>query len=1260
MKHLVFQYNDKKSTKNALKEVQKSSFKAQLLQVFTSLHSKKKISLLIQDLEKKFPNAIIIGTTTAGEIAHAKMLENSTVLSLSLFQKTKIKASYIKHIDYNAGIQLASKICSKQTKSAIILSEGLKGKEYENFLQGFNANNADIIVAGGLAGDNFKLNKTFVFLNGKVYTKGSVAVSFSSKSLYVNNSYNLNWTPIGKEFTITKANGTRVEEINNQKSVDFFATYLGEDIFRNNAKSLPDFQLLCKDETTLISRTPMAIDGDALIFAAPLKEGQKVQFGFSNAASVISASKNIGKNLKQNPAEAIFIYSCIARKSLLGKVLENEFLHFESVASTAGFFTYGEYYSTSKNNALLNCTTTLLVMSESKKSQKKSQKNIQSSHVNLEDTTFNALTHFIEQTSNELNANREILNQYKAAVDASLIVSKTDKNGFITYVNDNFCRTSQYTREELIGHNHNIIRDKNVSSSLFKKLWTTIENGKIWHGQFSNRAKDGSLYYVQATIMPAYKSNKFDGYIAIRQDVTKQILANNKMKEKEKFIKAIFDNQDNIVILASKSKGILSVNKTFFEYFNFLNLDDFTSKHKCSCELFLEEDGYIHPKTHPDWLDIIVENPTIDYKVKMKVKDNSVRIFNIKINKVNDQYILNLSDITNLENALKKAHSSEQAKTMFLANMSHEIRTPLNGILGFTEILKNQDLEKSTKKYIDIIDKSGKSLLNIVNDILDYSKIESGQLALFVTNSNLFSEMESVISTFASAAKTKEIDFITHIDTKIPKMLRCDVQRIRQVMSNLLSNAIKFTPQCGLVHVEISLESLNDIEAKIRFSVQDSGIGISENKIDSVFQAFSQADNSISRKFGGTGLGLSISSTYIEMMHSQLQVKSKEGEGSEFYFTLDLEIVNKEKSIQESHYTKKISIMKKKNLNNCDMTGMVKIYLDGWSYDYDVIETIEELQEDTEVLIVSTNYLDKDKVMILLEENPELNLICLETGQEPCSCYHHKFHPIEQPMVGSSLFDILNVISNDQSESFSCDLKQDNLYNGNVLVAEDNETNQMLISIMLDERGLEYKIVENGQLAIEEAEKNNYDIIFMDINMPILDGLSAIKILRENNYTKPIVSLSANVIESDIKKYQEAGVNDTLHKPIVVKELDTILHKYLIEEKDLKEQSFDVLDLKSLSRSLSLLNEVTIIKLLKSFQTFAQESIENISKGNLDTKLLHSIKGTSGNLRFDHLYNLSMEYEMTFPQWNEDEKIHNSQELIVHLQNLIDQIDQLD
>ena len=1273
MKHISFLYDNTKELKKAVELTKKKSYKSQLIQLFTSQTDRKKISKILQKLKKLFPEATIIGTTTAGEISHAKIYDNSTVISLSLFKKTTLKTHYVKKTTKKSGLEISEAICSKNTKAAIVLSEGLNGKDYEGFIKGIKEKNPKLIIAGGLAGDNFQLKNTFVILGENIYDSGAVSVSFSGKELFANNEYNLNWTPIGKEFTISEVEGNIVSKIDGEDAVTLFKRYLGEEIFENDAAALPDIQFLFKEGETTVARTPLAVDGEKIIFAGPIQKGQVGQFGFSNASAVISGSKNIGKSIVTNPAEAIFIYSCIARKTLLGKVLEHEFAAFEDVAPTTGFFTYGEFYSTSANNALLNCTTTILILSESKKRAKKSKKTETIKENELDRLTFNALSHFVEQTAKELSANIKLLNQYKDVVDKSSLVSKTDADGFITYVNDNFCKVSGYTKEELIGRNHNVVRDPSVSSFIFKKLWDTVHNGKVWKGTFSNRAKNGSIYYVEATIMPIFdKKHQIKEYIAIRRDVTKQIKAKKRLQEKEKLIKAILDNQESIVIHASKINGMQAVNRKLFDFFDYNNFEEFKDKNKCICDLFLVEKGYVNPKNMPNWLDDISLDDKNSYKVKMLIKDGTVHTFNLAIKKIDSDYIINLYDITELENAINKAHSSEQAKSMFLSNMSHEIRTPLNGILGFTDILAKKKLDKDSKRYIDIIHKSGQTLLNVVNDILDFSKIESGELSLYESPSNLFEEMEAAVATFSSLSKKNSIEYYTYIDPNIPKLLECDIQRIKQVLNNLVSNAMKFTREGGAVNVRIVLDQLKGDEASISFSVKDSGIGIAKEKLPTIFKAFSQADNTISREFGGTGLGLAISNRYINMMGSEISVKSEEGEGSEFYFTIDLPVVDHTKALTKSRISGstglKIKILYSQDKNFCTINDNISTYLSKWQCNYSEIYSLDDVDSETDILIICAKLFDKDRCEALLNKYKKLQLLYIEGIEDNFNCSNPQFHLIEKPLTGSAIFDKLISFSEITN---SCEIEdkehhqaQESIFHGNILVAEDNETNQMLISIMLEERGLTYTIVDNGQLALDEIEKNDtYDIIFMDINMPILDGIKTTKELRKRGYTKPIVSLSANVIESDIKSFYEAGMNETLNKPLVPQELDSVLKNFLSPKKSSRKTiafNPDIIDIEKIAKNTGISNEKVILKLLISFATSTKRVIESLSSEPLSADILHNIKGMSGNLRFSNLYDLTQKFEEEIDTWSQSEHQENKKIVLDHLTSLVKQIEALE
>jgi signal transduction histidine kinase/DNA-binding NarL/FixJ family response regulator len=660
-------------------------------------------------------------------------------------------------------------------------------------------------------------------------------------------------------------------------------------------------------------------------------------------------------------------------------------------------------------------------------------------------------------------------------------------------------------------------------------------------------------------------------------------------------------------------------------------------------------------------LDDIANDEDDEYKVKMRSKDASVHIFTIKIKRIQNEYIINLNDITKLEKALLQAYSSEKAKTIFLANMSHEIRTPLNGILGFTDLLSKRALDSDAKRYVEIIHKSGETLLNVVNDILDFSKIESGELTLYETQSNLFEEMEAAVSTFASISKKKKINYYVYIDTNIPKSLQCDVQRLKQVMSNLISNAIKFTPEGGEVFVRVFLESLRDQKAKIHFSVKDSGIGIAKEKIQSVFQAFSQADNSISREFGGTGLGLAISNQYIQMMGSSIELKSEIGKGSEFYFDLELDVVDASSSYSNFDINNtKIAIMNSYDGVACGINEIVYRYLNAWECQYNEINELDEIDESVDILVVCAKFFDQQQCRMLLERYPALELVYIEGLESGLRCEHERFHLIEQPMTGSALFDtLISLMDRELFENMQLSDSQGGdlvTYDGDLLVAEDNETNQMLISILLQERSIRYKIVNNGVELLDEVEKNDiYDLIFMDINMPLLDGIDATKALRKKGYTKPIVSLSANVIESDTKSFKEAGMDDTLNKPIIPKELDAILSKFLQKEK----YDFDCVVIEDIAKSLSIADTKMVKQLLGSLAKTFKKSLDEIKEGGLNKELLHKLKGAAGNMRFEKFYKFILDLEGRFEDLNEKEREDAKSGIEAHLENALLSIENL-
>ena len=510
-----------------------------------------------------------------------------------------------------------------------------------------------------------------------------------------------------------------------------------------------------------------------------------------------------------------------------------------------------------------------------------------------------------------------------------------------------------------------------------------------------------------------------------------------------------------------------------------------------------------------------------------------------------------------LEEITKKAKKSEEealianeTKSKFLANMSHEIRTPLNAIIGFSDILSSSNMEANDKEKAEIISKSAKALLNIINDILDISKIESGKYEVSKTNFDLKDLLEQIVQLYAVNTKEKNIRFLYTLDESIPNFVFSDETKLKQVLSNIISNAIKFTPNNGKVSFDVKLLTLNENTASVRFSVKDEGIGISTENQKSIFEPFSQADGTISRKYGGTGLGLAISLNIIKMLGSEIKLISKENEGSLFYFDLDLvvqDVSNFDSSKLKYDFAICNIIEDTENIKN-HLASVVKYFGRIHQGDED-IESCEKIDlifcfGDPQFYEKLSRRKERFKCPVVYVGN--MDKINNNNIMKPLMDYF-----LDVPIYGSKIFNIIaesKLIEKDVQKTENKIETKEN-FSGQILVAEDNPNNQLLIKIVLQKLGLDVTIVENGQLAVEKYQNEKYDLIFLDINMPVMDGLTALKLIREYEkeiqiYT-PIVALTANTINGDREKYIDEGMDNYLSKPLERNQLISILNLYL-------------------------------------------------------------------------------------------------------------------
>ena len=488
----------------------------------------------------------------------------------------------------------------------------------------------------------------------------------------------------------------------------------------------------------------------------------------------------------------------------------------------------------------------------------------------------------------------------------------------------------------------------------------------------------------------------------------------------------------------------------------------------------------------------------------------------------------------------------------FLANMTHELRTPLTGILGFVSLLKESKLEDEQYHFVETIEKSSNNLLTLVNNILDYSKTEAGKIELDNHPFDMIETIEESVEGYITKVADKYIELGLYIDPSLPKNLLGDSVKISQVILNLLSNAIKFTPEHGLVNISIVKSSESEDEIEVNFSVKDSGIGISQDKIEKIFEAFSQAEVSTTREFGGTGLGLSISSSFVEMMGGKLEIKSEEHDGTTFFFSLRLK---KEKSliVREGYNLNQKSVAyviprEDKTYQIIDKNLEHYIHSTNANYQTYYQDEVFRLKTLPEILFINHRY--------SLEEGLLDRFLALKTKIILITCADiEKMTTLYEKSVSNFIFKPINYSKTINALTFKEEEKIEKVdISCEVLVAEDNTINQKLIHRLLLNMKLNVTLANNGLEAFELYKKNRYNIVLMDIQMPIMSGIDATKKILMYEKEKalphtPIIAVTANNSRENIKEYLEIGMDGYLAKPINVKKLESVMQEYTQSDK---------------------------------------------------------------------------------------------------------------
>jgi two-component system sensor histidine kinase/response regulator len=653
-----------------------------------------------------------------------------------------------------------------------------------------------------------------------------------------------------------------------------------------------------------------------------------------------------------------------------------------------------------------------------------------------------------------------------------------------------------------------------------------------------------------------------------------RLQAENILREREEFTRAIFDAaQVGIIVVDAETHVIEDLNQAAAEMIG--ETQDTIRGNKC--HKFIQSEHGQCPITDHGLPMAHSERELITVTGKRVPILKTVIITNLHGRQHLVESFIDISERLRMETelrlAMNNAQTASQTKSEFLANMSHEIRTPLNGVIGMSHLLLDTTLDNRQQRYLKTIVSSAEVLLDVINDILDFSKIEAGRLDLEEESFNLRDSIEDLAETFSHRAMAKGVELITFISPDVPRYVIGDSIRIRQVLTNLIGNAIKFTDK-GEIVARCTVESNSNNRVVLKLSVRDSGIGIPPERRDRLFKSFSQVDASTTRKYGGTGLGLVISKRIIDMMGGTIDVDSEMGTGSTFWFTLPLEI-SQNVPEEEIHRKSKVDILKGKSILVVDdhevNRQILNDQLTHWGINIETAEgsgpALKKLRiryaegKKFDLAIIDyqmpiMNGIDLAKAIKKDTTLQDLKLILFSSMDVPTDDKEFKSvnfsATITKPIRQSILLDsLMSTLYNQKIDTdSSCDESNINcIHNEKILLAEDNEVNQMVVSEILNRSGYSVQITNNGKEAFDAISERKYDLILMDCQMPILDGFECTKYIRkleeDTGQHLPIIALTANATREDQEKCLQCGMDDYLSKPVVPAKLIHIIEKWL-------------------------------------------------------------------------------------------------------------------
>ncbi|HMA61380.1 MAG TPA: PAS domain-containing protein [bacterium] len=853
-----------------------------------------------------------------------------------------------------------------------------------------------------------------------------------------------------------------------------------------------------------------------------------------------------------------------------------------------------------------------------------------------------------------------------------IIYSLTTDNIF-SYVSPNWKEILGHERSEVIGHEFGEFVHPEDLSEIKKKLQKYLKTGeKAGTVTYRVKHKNGNWRWHSANSSIVKDENgEITNLIGIAHDITDRKRAKEKLRQNEEKFSQITENLSEVVWLRSKdSSKMIYISPSYEKLWGrsreslYKNPNSFVvsihddDRNRIIKKLqeyqktghFREEYRIIQPSGKTKWI----------RAQSFQVKDDQDKVVRhagiaVDITKLKTTEAELIEAKEKAQKYAKDARAASKAKSDFLASMSHEIRTPLNSIIGFTELLLDTELNSTQRNHLKNVNNSGQTLLELINDILDFSKIEAGRLELDYVDSDLIDLMEKTIDIIKIPAHEKGIELLLDIDSDLPQMVSIDSGRLRQVLANLLSNAVKFTNE-GEIELKAAVQNKTDHIVSLTFSVIDTGIGINKEQQERIFESFTQADGSTTRRFGGTGLGLTISSQLVDKMGGELKLDSKKGKGSRFYFTIEMEIV-REKSQEFEDIQIQNALVVDDNAHN---RTIIKNILHQWGISSYLsgngqsgIHKYKKYRDTIDLIIVDYQMpdmtgLEMAQQLKLSSESRPCILIYSSTDRDINSRSLKKYginHKLEKPVKQNSLQQILEIYSDQKFEKGTkaeTKTKQEiSSLSIDILIAEDNEMNMMLAKNIVKKLLPNASIFEskNGKQALEVFNKEQPDVILMDIHMPDMNGLEATREIRKDDQNVPIIALTAGVMEDEKEQTLEAGMDGFLSKPIdqddfaeiITDQIDLEINNQNTEESNSEQINEDhLLNIEKLNDEYgSNITEKLLNKAIQTMPDYFNELKEAWQARDFDKLKLqaHTIKGMAMNIYASNLREIAFEME---------------------------------